>query len=93
MKNLNLTASAKKLIVNFKTDLDEVIDIRRDRYLKRNKEYQKEQKMPEHTPAEQRIIASDIRKEMSKGVDREKATAIALSNSRKRRSLLGSDHG
>jgi len=48
--------------------------------------------MPDHTPAEQRIISSDIKKEMKKGTKREKAVAIALSKSRKRRSLLGTSH-
>jgi len=44
--------------------------------------------MPDHTPAEQKIIARDIRSEMSKGTKRSKAVAIAISKSRKRRSLL-----
>jgi len=44
--------------------------------------------MPSHTKAEQKIIASDIRSEMSKGTKRPKAVAIALSKSRQRRSLL-----
>jgi len=44
--------------------------------------------MPEHTPAEQRIISRDIKSEVAKGTKRPKAIAIALSKSRKRRSLL-----
>jgi len=48
--------------------------------------------MPDHTKAEQRIISSDIKKEVDKGTDRKKAIAIAMSKSRKRRSLLGTSH-